>query len=106
MNYNASQVGVPYVRASKITISWPDNGGTPSAIVDQTLAVKLADNSVRELEAIKTLTIELDFVNHGADSIPLVDPNTGNPLGANTDLNHVMLHVLAAIRAQQIVMNT
>lgn len=105
MNYNSTDVGVPYVRADKITILWPDNGGSPSAEVEQSLAVKLADGSIRGLEPVQTLSVVFDFAAHGGDAIPLVDPTSGAALGQNTSLNMVMLQILAAVRQQQVLHN-
>lgn len=104
-NYDASQVGVPYVRAGRVLIDYPDKNATPRAVVEQVLVVKLADGTIRELEDLNSLNITMDLVNHGTDPIPLVSPTTGAALGANTNLNTVMVQILAVIRANQIVMN-
>ena len=32
-NYDASQVGVPYVRTRQLIIDWPDNNATPRATI-------------------------------------------------------------------------
>jgi hypothetical protein len=106
INYDSTHVGVPYIRADKITILWPANGGTPAATVEQSLAVKMADGSVRTLEPAQTLSVNLDFMAHGTEAIPLVDPTSGAALGQNTNLNMVMLQILAAIRIQQLALNT
>jgi hypothetical protein len=105
MNYDASQVGVPYVRASRILISYPDNNQLPTAVIEQALCVKLADGNVRELEDIKAINVTLDFQSHGSDPIPLVNPTTGAALGADTSLNSVMVQILAVVRAQQVLQN-
>ena len=102
MNYNTTQVGVPYCRATNIEINWTD-GSTPKTVrVWQHLAVKLADGTVRNLEPLQQFTSELIFSD---DPIPLVDPETGDPLGADTNSNMVMLGVLALLRAEQIKRN-
>lgn len=101
-NYNASQVGVPYVRAHRITINYPDNGLPPSANIEQSLAVKLADGTIRKLEDLPTLSRSFDMLNDGNTPIPLVDPSTAAPLGANTTLNNVMLQILAVVRREQL----
>jgi hypothetical protein len=101
-NYDASVVGVPYVRGTQVVINWPDQGGMPVGQVTQCIAVKLADGTVRNLETIAPLVIPLDLANHGSDAIPLVNPANGAALGANTSLNSVMLGVLAVIRQAQI----
>lgn len=101
-NYDASVVGVPYIRGTQVVINWPDQGGMPVGQITQCMAVKLADGTVRNLETIPPLTITLDLTNHGTDAIPLVNPSNGAPLGANTTLNTAMLNVLAVIRQAQI----
>lgn len=101
LNYDASQVGVPYVRVHRLTIEYPDAKSTPTAYAEQSLAVKLADGSVRTLETMQSLAIPLDFGN-GDSLLPLVNPDTGAPLGANTSLNSAFLSVLAVVRDAQI----
>ena len=101
-NYDASVVGVPYVRGTQVVINWPDaTGGLPVATVSQSTAVKLADGTVRNLDVLSPIVYELDFVNHGNDPIPLVNPTDGSSLGANTTLNNTMLQILAVIRYAQ-----
>lgn len=105
-NYDASKVGVPYVRSHRIVIDYPDSGTMPTAAVDQYLAVKLADGSVRNLEAMGVLNINIDFAANGSTPIPLVSPDTGAPLGANTTLQMAFLNILAVIRQAQIKAET
>lgn len=105
MNYDPSQVGVPYVRVHKMSITWPDSAEAqvPVATLEQSLAVKLADGSIRTLEKMQTLDVQLDFDAHGNSPIPLVNPENASSLGADTTLNQTMLAVLAVIRQAQIV---
>jgi hypothetical protein len=100
-NYNGSQVGVPYVRAHRIVISWPDATAKPFAVIEQSLGVKLADGSVRKLENLADITVELDFTQ-GDAPIPLVSPDDASPLGMDTTLNQAMVAVLAVVRKYQI----
>lgn len=102
-NYDSSQVGVPYVRVHRITINYPESGLglLPSASLEQSLAVKLADGTSRKLADLPTISRSFDLTNDGNDAIPLVDPTTGVPLGANTSLNQVMLVLLAVVRNEQ-----
>ena len=102
MNYDPSQVGVPYVRAHRITIDYPDNNLLPSVKIEQSLAVKLADGTVRKIEDLLPITRALDMPNAGDDPIPLIDPETGQPLGSDTSLNMAMLQVLAVLRFEQL----
>jgi hypothetical protein len=105
-NYDASHVGVPYVRAHRIVIEYPDAIGIPEATVEQSLAVKLADGSVRKLQDLPAMTIQFDFADHGTDPIPLVSPEDASSLGADTTLNTAMLNILAVIRQAQIKAET
>lgn len=102
MNYDASQMGVPYVRAHRIIINWPDSSMSPTASIEQSLAVLLADGSIRKLQDLPTIETALDMQNDGGDPIPLVNPEDGTDLGQNTSLNMVMLGVLAVVRAKQL----
>ena len=101
-NYDASQVGVPFVRVDKITIHYPDNGVLPWAVIEQTLAVKLADGTVRTIEKLPSLQSTFDLANDGSDPIPLVSPETGAQLGPSTTLTGVMLNILAVVRKVQL----
>lgn len=102
MNYNASQVGVPYVRAYNIRIAYPDNGALPSVVIEQGLAVKLADGTVRKLDDLSPINVSIDLANDGNDPIPLVSPEDGSALGADTSLNQTFLAILAVVRAKQL----
>lgn len=104
MNYDHSDVGVPYVRINSIKISWPDNevvGSVPTVDLEQTLSVKLADNSIRIIEKLPTLQAQLDF-SKGEDPVPLRDMTTGNPIGMDTSLNKAMFAVFALVRDHQL----
>lgn len=101
-NYDASQVGVPFLRAYDIRISYPDNGQQPVVVVEQAMAVKLADGTIRKLEEVTPLNITIDLAGEGTVPIPLVSPDTGSPLGANTTLQGTFLSILAIIRKNQI----
>lgn len=104
MNYDPSKVGVPYVRAHRIVIDYPDGGRTPTATIEQSLAVKLADGTVRKLEDVPQIDATLNFAN-GNNPIPLVDPETALPTGSTTTLNQVFLGMLAVVRAEQVEHN-
>lgn len=103
MNYNASQVGVPFVRAYNIRIAYPDNGILPSVVIEQALAVKLADGTIRKIEDLAPINASIDLANDGNDPIPLVSPEDGSALGANTSLNQTFLAVLAVVRSKQLI---
>ena len=106
-NYNASAIGVPYVRGTQVIINYPDGvGGTPAATVTQSTAIIMADGSIRNLDAISTIFIPLDFVNNGNTPIPMVDPTSGAALGTNTTLNTIYLQVLAIVRQIQVASNS
>ena len=101
VNYNPSQVGVPYVRVQRLSIDYPDGGKTPTAYIEQALAVKLADGSVRVIENLGGFGVTLDFTQ-GDAPIPMIDPDTAQPLGQDTTLHQAFLHVLAVVRSEQL----
>lgn len=104
MNYDASQVGVPFIRAYGIRIDYPDNGQPPNVVVEQAMAVKLADGTIRKLEDLDPLNIAIDMVNEGTVPIPLVNPEDNTPLGVNTTLQGTFLSILAIIRQHQVAL--
>lgn len=104
-NYDGSQVGVPYVRVHRVTIRWPDSEATPSAFIEQSEGVKLADGTIRTLGPLPNIDVHLDFAGNGDTPIPLVNPEDGTPLGIDTTLNQAFLAVLAVVRAEQIKAN-
>lgn len=105
-NYDASQVGVPYVRVNQLIINWPDAlGGLPSVNIQQCNAVLLADGTVRDLNGLSPIMSQLDFVNNGNTAVSVVDPSTGVATGSNTTLNITFAQVLAIIRQLQLANN-
>jgi hypothetical protein len=103
-NYNSTNTGVPYVRANNITIQYPANG-LPIVTISQANAVKLADGSIVEISAAPSISFPLDMVVNATTNIALVDPTSGANLGANTNLQSIMLGILAVIRQQQLLKN-
>jgi hypothetical protein len=104
MNYDASQIGVPFVRASRIIIDYPDAGQLPSAAVEQTEAVKLADETVRKLRDLPVLSFACDLVGDATTPIPLVHPDTGEVIpGQFTTLQQAFMVILAVIRKHQLL---
>lgn len=106
MNYDASNVGVPFIRAHRIEIEYPDSNGKPVARVHQSLAVVLADGSTRTIQQLMPIEIVIDLKNHGDDPIPLVSPTTAQNMGADTSLNKTFLSILAVVRQAQIAAET
>lgn len=105
MNYDASQVGVPFIRAYGIRIDYPDNGQPPQVVVEQAMAIKLADGTIRKLDdPVDPLNIAIDLAGDGTTPIPLVNPDTGAPLGPNTTLQGTFLSILAIIRKAQVAL--
>lgn len=100
MNYDSSSVGVPYVRVPRLEIDYTNNA-FPKVTIQQSLAVKLADGSIRELEPVPEIIAVFDMAADGNTPIPIPDPTTGNPLGINTTLQQVMLSILAVVRKEQ-----
>lgn len=103
-NYNPSSgVGIPYKRAHRITIDWPDRGLVPHARIEQSLAVVLADGSIRQIEVIPPIHAALDLANEGDNQIQIVHPDTGEAIpGMTTTLNQAFLAVLAVVRKAQV----
>jgi hypothetical protein len=99
-NYDASMVGVPYVRAPRLIISYPDNNKMPTVHIEQAESVTLADGTPRQLGPLPSFDVTLDMTK-GDEPIPLLDPNTGAELGINTSLNQVMLSMIAVVRFLQ-----
>lgn len=102
-NYDSSTVGVPYVRAHRIVIHYPipSTGAPPSAEIEQSEAVKLADGTSRFLSNIFTLNATFDLTDQ--TPIPLVDPTTGVALGPTVTVGQVMLSILAVVRKHQLL---
>lgn len=115
MNYDSSQIGVPYVRAPQINIQYPPpgSGASPYAAIAQTEAVKLADGTSRALGSLPTIEATFDLTDQGP--IALVDPDTGAALSpatcaalgqlvasGNVNLPLVMLCLLAVVRREQL----
>lgn len=106
-NYDASQVGVPYVRAHRIIINYPEKGqGLPWVTIEQSEAVNLTDGTARRIGELPFIQRSFDLVTNGNDPVPLVSPETGEALiGPNgpltTTLNQVMLGLLAVVRMSQ-----
>jgi len=96
-NYNASQVGVEYVRFPRIFITYPA-GALPYVRIDRELAVLLTDGTVRVTGELESVTADIDLPTNGDAPVPLVNPSTGEALGADTSLNQTFLAVLAVAR--------
>jgi hypothetical protein len=96
-NHDASQVGVPYTRISRITIHYPDGDNTPSVVIEQSEAVKLLSGVVRHLGTLPTIVANLDF-SKATDPVPLVNPNL---IGSDTTLQQAFMCVLAIARQEQ-----
>jgi len=109
-NYNSSVVGTPYVRVSNIQIQYPENG-LPTVTCTQELAIVDVSSVVRPLGTFQSLQWNPDMINNATTPINLVDPTTGanmldgsgNPI--TTNLQEIMLGILAAIRQQQLISN-
>jgi hypothetical protein len=114
INYDSRTVGVPYVRASRLDIYYPppNSTDTPRADIHQVWAVKLADQQIATLRQAETLQPNLDLASPAM--IPLVDPDSGEPLSpavaqqigaliasGNVTMQAAMLIVLAVVRSLQ-----
>jgi hypothetical protein len=104
-NYDASQVGEPYVRVPHIHIDYPEPL-TATVRINEVEAVKLADGSVRTLAQLGDMAFTIRPQDM-ATSLQLVHPDTGVPIpGATMTYQQIMLGLLAAIRAKQIERDT
>jgi hypothetical protein len=102
-NYDSSAVGVPYVRVPLIEIKYPEPH-TAHVRVLEVEAVKLADGSIRELRQLGQIEWHIGPGDMGkVAQIP--HPDTGAPTGATTTNQQLMLGLLAAIRAQQLLLD-
>ena len=101
MNYDSTVVGAPYTREHRVIINYPDATRSPSATIEQSLAVRLLDGTARTLENLPSIDVPLNFVMEGDSPIPLINPNDGTPLGGMTSLNIAFLHALAIVRHLQ-----
>lgn len=100
-NYDASQVGVPYVRVDNITINYSESG-VPTVGLSQALAIKGADGTVYKIGDLPPIRSVLDLVADGTTPVPLVNPEDGSALGADTNLQQVFLGILAVVRKIQL----
>lgn len=104
MNYDASQMGKPYVRAHRLIINYPIKGELPSVRIDQSLALVDIDGNMHKLQELNSIDVTLDLATNGSEPIPLVDPSTGATIpNVFTNLNQVMLCLLAVVRKQQLL---
>ena len=100
MNFDASKVGVPYARVDRITIYYPTQAN-PNVGIAQILAIKAENGAVYEVARLPELTATFDFAQNATTPIPMVHPDTGEPLGADTNLQTVFLNILAVVRQLQ-----
>ena len=101
-NYDSTNIGIPYVRANNVTVQYPDSG-IPFVTISQEKAVKLADGTIAQLGDAGSISFSVNLADQ--TPIPLINPTTGLPLGANTVAGQVMLGILAIIRVQQNLQN-
>jgi hypothetical protein len=102
VNYDTSVPGKPYVRATSVLIKFPPPGlGSASVNIDQTKAVTLTTGAAVEFETVAPIIADLDLVNGLGTEFPLVDINTGEPLGMNATLGQTFLFVASYIRHLQ-----
>lgn len=101
-NYDGSQVGVPYVRTRQLIIDWRDNNQKPMVGIVQGTAVKLADGTIRALDPLPQINVELDFATDGDTPVPMISPDNAAPLGTDTTLNQAFLAVLAIVHDRQV----
>jgi len=86
-NYDTRTIGVPYLRVPRIEIGYPapGSGSSPDVTLRQVWAVKLNSGAIEVLQAPPPVPV----INAAVDAtsqtpIPLVDPDSGQPLDAAT----------------------
>jgi hypothetical protein len=97
--FDTTQVGVPYIRINNINIEYPAPN-TANVTFSEQQFVPLADGSHVALGGDNSRTFRVN-PSDMATSIPLVSPETGEPLGAEMTYGQIMLGILAALRANQ-----
>ena len=98
-NFNTTQIGVPYKRVNRIVIEYAAPFTARVTFTEQEF-VPLVDGSHRSVGNENERSFEVNPENM-ADTLPVTDVETGAPLGIETDYGHVMLGIVAAIRAHQ-----
>ena len=99
MNFDSTIVGKPYSRIEKIVIDYTAPMNATVSFTEQE-HVKLEDGTHRPIGYENVVTFNVvpsDMVS----AVPLLDSNTGNPIGANITYGQVMLGILAIIRSKQ-----
>lgn len=103
-NYDASQVGVPYVRVDNLVIQYPKSG-LPFVTLEQTKCVKLSDGTIAQIDVMPSISFPVDLIANANTPIPIVNPANGAALGPSTTLQGTMLSILAIVRQQQLLLN-
>lgn len=94
-NYDATKIGVPFTRLSRLFIAIrPD--GSISLNIEQDEAVKLADSTIRALGNLPATQVTFD-AKTDTEPFPLFDANTGAQMG-ETNLASVLLALVALAR--------
>lgn len=86
-NYDTRTVGVPYLRVPRIEIGYPPpgSGESPDVTLTQVWAVKLANDGIQVLRnqpPVPVINTPIDATSQAP--IPLVDPDSGEPLAQTT----------------------
>lgn len=102
-HYDSTQVGVPFVRVRDLRITYPA-ANTASIVCTEEEAVRLTGDAIRSFGDIGSLTFNV-LPQHMQMLVPLVDPATGQALPGNPSMSYlqIMLGILAAVRAQQLL---
>jgi hypothetical protein len=103
-NYDASQVGVPYVRIPSFTLDYPSPGNA-RVEAQEVSAVKLANGEVKVIDKIGVLAFRIQS-HQLAETFPLINPDTGANLGASMSYQQLMIGITSALRKAQIERDT
>lgn len=102
-HYDSTEVGDPFVRVRDLRITYPA-ANTASIVCTEEEAVRLANGAIRSLGDIGSFSFDV-MPQDMQTLVPLVDPSTGQALPGNPSVSYlqIMLGILAAVRAQQLL---
>ena len=101
LNFDSSQVGVPYSRVMCIGIKYPAPMTAAVEVITQ-MHVKLLDDSHVALGSSETLTFAITPGDFASGTVDLRNPSTGALLGASMSLGALFTGVASLIREKQI----
>jgi len=106
-NYDASQVGVEYVRVPAFTVDYPTPGNA-RVEAQEVLAIKTAGGAIKVTERFSTPLAFRIQEHQMTETFPLINPETGAALPGNPTMTYgqLMVGITSAIRKAQIARDT